>query len=240
MTVPNKKGKEAALIITAGMILAGSAAWHLADSSREKEDIAVITHSEATSATASAEVTAAEKTTPAPMTTTQTATTFLLLDINSATAEELTHLNGIGEHLAAAIIEYRTQNGRFLNIEELMDVSGIGESTFTDIREHIYVVDPVYTTAIQTEKPTNPDIEPTEEVEETEPPLTLEDVAPININTADAETLTLLPHVNEDTAEKIIELREKLERFSHTYELLYVDSLTQSEVADILGYVTVE
>ena len=53
-------------------------------------------------------------------------------------------------------------------------------------------------------------------------------------------SLTHLPHVNEDTAEEIIELREKLERFSHTYELLYVDSLTQSEVADILGYVTVE
>ena len=93
---------------------------------------------------------------------------------------------------------------------------------------------------MQTEKPTKPETEPTEAVEETEPPLTLEDVAPININTADAELLMLLPHVDEDTAEEIIELRDRLGHFSNTYELLYVESLTQSEVADILEYVVVE
>ena len=45
---------------------------------------------------------------------------------------------------------------------------------------------------------------------------------------------------DEDTAEEIIELRDRLRHFSNTYELLYVESLTQSEVADILEYVTVE
>ena len=238
MTVPYKRGKEAALIITAGMILAGSAAWHITDSREKREDIAVITRSGVTTAAASVQVTTARETAPAP--TSQTATTFLMLDINSATAEELTQLNGIGEHLAAVIVDYRTQHGGFLNIEELMQVSGIGEATFADIRGHVFVADPIYTTAAQTEKPTIPDIEPTEEVETTEPPLTLEDVAPVDINTADAETLMLLPHVDEETAEETVELRVKLGHFSNTYELLYVKSLVQSDVADILEYVVAE
>ena len=238
MSMP-KKSREATIIIAAGIILAGSAVWRLADSYDRKGSEVVITPLPETSTMSTVHTNTAANSTAA-RTAVETTTVFLLLDINSATAEELTQLSGIGEHLAGEIVSYREANGRFLNIDELMNVSGIGEATFADIREHVYVVDPIYTTAVQTEKPTKPETEPTEEVEETEPPLTLEDVAPININTADAELLVLLPHVDEDTAEEIIELRDRLGHFSNTYELLYVESLTQSEVADILEYVTVE
>lgn len=237
MSMP-KQIRESTIIITAGIILAGSAVWRLADGyDRSGEDV-VITPVPETSAVSAVRTNTAGST--AAKTTVQTTTAFLLLDINSATAEELTQLSGIGEHLAGEIVGYREANGRFLNIEELMKISGIGEATFADIREHVYVVDPIYTTAVQTEKPTKSETKPTEAVEETRPPLTLEDVAPININTADAELLMLLPHVDEDTAEEIIELRDRLGHFSNTYELLYVESLTQSEVADILEYVVVE
>ena len=239
--MPKNRNKEALLIISAGVMLAGSAVWRFADGYRREDREAVIITDTAEASTVATSVHTSKTAAAAPTTAKiESTTVFLLLDINSATAEELTQLNGIGEHLAAEIVAYREEHGRFLNIEELMDVSGIGEATFANIREHIYVVDPVYTTAVTTEKPTKPDIEPTEDVEETEPPLTLEDVAPININTADVVTLVLLPHVDEDTAEEIMELREKLGHFSHPYELLYVESLTQPEVADILEYVTVE
>ncbi len=237
--MPKNRSKEAILIISAGIMLAGSAVWRFADGYRNEDREAVIITDSAEASTVVSSV-YTTKAAAAPTTVKiESTTTFLLLDINSATAEELTQLSGIGEHLAAEIVAYREEHGRFLNIEELMNVSGIGEATFANIREHVYVTDPVYTNAVTTEKQTEPRTEAETEAE-TEPPLTLDDVAPININTADVETLVLLPHVDEDTAAEIVELRERLGHFSNTYELLYAESLKQPEVADILEYVTVD
>ena len=55
------------------------------------------------------------------------------LNINTATAKELTRLSGIGEKKAAEIVAYREENGGFSDIAELMRVSGIGEKTFAGI-----------------------------------------------------------------------------------------------------------
>jgi competence protein ComEA len=62
-----------------------------------------------------------------------------LININTASATELETLSGIGEVLAAAIIEYRTQNGPFASVEDLLDVSGIGPATLDEIRDHVTV-----------------------------------------------------------------------------------------------------
>ncbi|MCD6023005.1 MAG: ComEA family DNA-binding protein [Actinomycetia bacterium] len=62
-----------------------------------------------------------------------------LININSASATELETLSGIGEVLAATIIEYREQNGPFATVEELMDVSGIGPATLEEIRDQVTV-----------------------------------------------------------------------------------------------------
>ena len=48
-------------------------------------------------------------------------------------------LNGIGEKTADKIIEYRNENGKFSSIDEIMNVSGIGEKKFEKIKEHITV-----------------------------------------------------------------------------------------------------
>lgn len=61
------------------------------------------------------------------------------LDLNSATAEELAQLPGIGEKLARRIVEYRAENGPFEAVEEIMEVSGIGEGKFTALEDRITV-----------------------------------------------------------------------------------------------------
>ena len=60
-----------------------------------------------------------------------------LISINTGTLEELITLTGIGESKAQAIIEYREKNGEFKKIEDIMNVSGIGESAYSKIKDNI-------------------------------------------------------------------------------------------------------
>jgi competence protein ComEA len=60
-------------------------------------------------------------------------------NINTASAAELEDLPGIGPALAQSIIDYRDSHGPFDSIEEIMDVQGIGQGVFEDIRELIAV-----------------------------------------------------------------------------------------------------
>lgn len=214
-------------------------------------------------ASSTAPLTTAEVTSAQPVTAEVTTETYI--DINSADVQELCRLRNIGEARAEAIIAYRNEHGRFNNIEEIMLVSGIGEEIFGQIAGNIYVTDPVYpssetaaeaetetTETVTSEAITVPETEVPSETEtetETEPtsiiPETtenkpkLEDVQPIDINRADAEELMLLPYVDEHTAELIIALREDIGGFRHPYELLYIDELTQKQVAEIVKFVTV-
>ncbi|WP_010531053.1 helix-hairpin-helix domain-containing protein [Lentibacillus jeotgali] len=59
--------------------------------------------------------------------------------INYASQEEIETLNGIGPSKAAAIIQYRDENGFFETADDLLDVSGIGEKTLESLKEDIQV-----------------------------------------------------------------------------------------------------
>lgn len=61
------------------------------------------------------------------------------LNLNAATEAELTTLPGIGPAKAQAILEYREQNGRFKSVDDLKNVSGIGEKTFEKLKEFIEI-----------------------------------------------------------------------------------------------------
>jgi len=59
------------------------------------------------------------------------------VNINTATVEELTTLSGIGPSKANAILEYREENGLFKSVDELVNVTGIGEKSLEKIRDTI-------------------------------------------------------------------------------------------------------
>ena len=63
------------------------------------------------------------------------------IDINRAEPWLLEALPGIGEVLAQRIVDYRSENGPFRRIEDLLKVSGIGPATFEKIRDYITVSD---------------------------------------------------------------------------------------------------
>ena len=64
------------------------------------------------------------------------------IDINTATADQLTQLKGIGSSHAAAIVAYRQKNGPFEKPEDLMNVPRIGPRTFENNRALITVQTP--------------------------------------------------------------------------------------------------
>ena len=191
--------------------------------------------------------------------TTETESVNFPIDINSAGIDELKTLDGIGDATASKIIEYRETYGSFKNREELLNVSGIGEKKLEKIYDFIFVENESY------DEPDNSDSEiydyndyndyndddirleesdfsdEQDSVPETEPTeITTEEFILINLNTALKEDFMKLPYVDENIADDIIELRNTIQYFSHPYELLMVESLTQQQVAEIIKFVTVE
>ena len=61
----------------------------------------------------------------------------LLININTADVEQLQELPGIGEATAKEIITYRRKNGPFKNKRDLMNVKGIGEKTYEELKDMI-------------------------------------------------------------------------------------------------------
>jgi competence protein ComEA len=68
-----------------------------------------------------------------------TATAAAPVNLNTATAEQLTSIPGVGPKMAERIIEYRQKNGGFKKVEDLMNVSGVGEKSFLKMKPLITV-----------------------------------------------------------------------------------------------------
>ncbi|MDN8595823.1 helix-hairpin-helix domain-containing protein [Corynebacterium tuberculostearicum] len=59
------------------------------------------------------------------------------VSLNNATAEELTELKGVGEVTAQAIVAYREEHGGFKDVEELLEVSGIGPAKLAQLKDQV-------------------------------------------------------------------------------------------------------
>ena len=74
---------------------------------------------------------AAETTTPV------TATAAAMVNVNTATVDQLTTIKGLGPKKAQAIVDYRKDNGAFKNVDDLKKVPGISEKLFASIKPQI-------------------------------------------------------------------------------------------------------
>ena len=61
------------------------------------------------------------------------------VDLNTATVEQLVTLPGVGKKKAAAIIDYRTKNGKFKSVDELVNVKGVGEKMLAKLKGQVKV-----------------------------------------------------------------------------------------------------
>ena len=59
------------------------------------------------------------------------------ININTADKQQFMEMDGVGDARAAAIIEYREQNGGFDSVDELTEVSGIGSATLSNNRDKL-------------------------------------------------------------------------------------------------------
>jgi len=62
-----------------------------------------------------------------------------LVNINTATEQQLETLSGVGPVLAGSIVQYRTQHGPFHSVQDLLDVNGIGPATLEELRPQVTV-----------------------------------------------------------------------------------------------------
>lgn len=216
----------------------------------ESSSIVLTTESETTkSSEIKKPIATTTKTSTAKTTTSQTTCTSKIiitttinypLDINFASCEELMSLSGIGATRANEIISYRNNIGYFYSVEDIKNVSGIGNGIFSNIKDYIYVetsILPPKKTEMTTTLTTPVTTPPTLSTTTTIPVTTTSAPVLLNINTASLEELSALPQMNASSAQKIIDFRKHTDDgFTELTELLYV--LNPSTYSAIIDYIT--
>ncbi len=160
-----------------------------------------------------------------PPSPTLPATSFPI-NINTAGPKELQAITGIGPVLAQRVIDYRNANGLFYNIEEIKNVSGIGDVTFEKMKGEITVGNVVAPSPI----PSSPIPAPALETDAS---------TKININTAGLEALDRIPEVGPVIAQRIIDYRNQNGPFQTREDLKNVKGIGDTTFEKMKDEITI-
>lgn len=150
------------------------------------------------------------------------------MDINSASAEDLKMVDGIGEITAQKIIDHRNSVGVIRDIRELIQIDGIGEATVEKIAEYFYVSDDVYS-PYQEPQPEAPPEENYEEIpsENEEVPAENDSSSMPEFSEPDSSTQDEITPSQPDSSSEISEPEP-------TYSYVHLNSASAEEISNAL------
>ncbi|WP_228288227.1 ComEA family DNA-binding protein [Thermosipho ferrireducens] len=138
-----------------------------------------------------------------------------IIDLNTASIDEIKTLHGIGPAKAQAIVDYRKKFGPFKSIKDVLNVPGIGTATLEKIKDRIYIND---SAEINTNNASKEHVK-------------------ININTATEQELETLPGIGKVKAKAIVNYRTENGNYTTYEDLLNVSGIGKVTLEKIKPYI---
>lgn len=187
-----------------------------------------------TTTTASTTTKKSTITTTTPATTSTKKTYIFPVDVNTVTFEQLLDIPQIGEITAQKIIDFRNEHGVITDIDTLIEIDGIGETKLQLLKQYLYVnadIVPPQTVIITITQPQTTTTTQTTTIKKS--------MRKVNINTASADEIANCLLLDLDMGQKIVELRNKIDYYSTSLELLYVEGFTKTMYNKVKDYVVI-
>jgi len=144
----------------------------------------------------------------------------LKINLNTALVDQLMEVDGIGLATAEKIIKYRETHGQFTNIEEIINVPGIGENKLHGFRQ-AFTVKPVEGMKIEQRAETAQS-------------------SIIDLNSADKKTLCTIKGIGKNFAQKIIDYREENNGIKTLEDLLKINGVGEKKIEKIKDFVVLK
>lgn len=188
------------------------------------------------------------------------------INVNTAKADELQKVPGMDQALAQSIIQYRDTNGPFQSVDDLTKVQGISDQKLESIQAYLTVEKINVNTATAEEMQIIPGMDqalaqsiiqyreangPFQSVDELTQVQGIDDqklqsmqdfvtAEKINLNTASAEELQIVPGIDQSLAQNIIEYRQANGPFGSVDDLSQVSGMTEDKINTVRDHITVE